>query len=501
MKYIKFAALTALAGLGLSACSGETTESSEGNKVSFALSTPEGVEFSSVTYDLDLQSGTQVKTGSIPVPKDDSVINGFIGALAAPADYSLTFAATGTYNGDPVTCSTASASTFSLTPGENEVLSPNPVLVCTVTTEIGQSIGNVTFTVDVEVEEFQVVVGALETFTVAPTTAAVDNVGGTCDWAPISIDVDDPADGVSITWGATPDGTFTWSTTNIDGTYNCSSPGSKTLRVTATYNSTSAFIDVPVICNNADCGVAPPTCGDGNIDTGLNEECDDSLEGCNDCLVTCGDGERYNPPTSSPAFGEAEQCDDGNLTNGDGCDSSCVVEPEFSCDAPLIECPAGSETCVDPNTDEANCGACGNACASGETCEAGVCEAGEIPLLEQCLTCIAGIPDIGQFNTDYCDSDPLCVATRNCVIESPSACYAPVPSDCFCGEGVAGDTCRAPSYTAVGACVDDIRAGSAAGLTNAQMLEEYYSFDSASGTAMNIVEYARTLGCAASCAL
>lgn len=28
------------------------------------------------------------------------------------------------------------------------------------------------------------------------------------------------------------------------------------------------------------------------------------------------------------------ECDDGNTTNGDGCDSSCKIEPGFSCKLP-----------------------------------------------------------------------------------------------------------------------------------------------------------------------
>src|SRR4051812_43741013 len=37
-----------------------------------------------------------------------------------------------------------------------------------------------------------------------------------------------------------------------------------------------------------------------------------------------------------------------------------------------VQCPTGrlvcNRTCVDPSTDTSNCGACGMACATGETC-------------------------------------------------------------------------------------------------------------------------------------
>ena len=36
----------------------------------------------------------------------------------------------------------------------------------------------------------------------------------------------------------------------------------------------------------------------------------------------CGDGFM---------FGDSDMCDDGNLANGDGCTSSCTIEPNFQC--------------------------------------------------------------------------------------------------------------------------------------------------------------------------
>lgn len=38
------------------------------------------------------------------------------------------------------------------------------------------------------------------------------------------------------------------------------------------------------------------------------------------CIDKCGDGKIYTHP-----------CDDGNLIDGDGCSSSCVVEPDYVC--------------------------------------------------------------------------------------------------------------------------------------------------------------------------
>jgi cysteine-rich repeat protein len=53
------------------------------------------------------------------------------------------------------------------------------------------------------------------------------------------------------------------------------------------------------------------------------------LFGCNE---TCGDGKRLY-----------EECDDGNLSPGDGCSPSCTVEPNFLCTGGTETTP---DTCV-----------------------------------------------------------------------------------------------------------------------------------------------------------
>jgi len=66
----------------------------------------------------------------------------------------------------------------------------------------------------------------------------------------------------------------------------------------------------------------PDPCGDGEFDAG--EECQDvgtcpSGQVCTHCQCNpvCGDGIAVNPP---------EECDDGNLMEGDGCSNQCLVE-------------------------------------------------------------------------------------------------------------------------------------------------------------------------------
>ncbi|GIV28719.1 MAG: hypothetical protein KatS3mg027_2533 [Bacteroidia bacterium] len=67
--------------------------------------------------------------------------------------------------------------------------------------------------------------------------------------------------------------------------------------------------------------IGPQVCGNGYLEP--PEECDDGNlvngDGCSDqCLLEqiCGDGIVQSP----------EECDDGNLVNGDGCSDQCLLE-------------------------------------------------------------------------------------------------------------------------------------------------------------------------------
>eukprot|EP00347_Sterkiella_histriomuscorum_P010294 403376857 len=51
---------------------------------------------------------------------------------------------------------------------------------------------------------------------------------------------------------------------------------------------------------------------------GMTDPTDDSIKGC---VEICGDGFNYG----------SFQCDDGNILNGDGCSSKCVIEDGFNC--------------------------------------------------------------------------------------------------------------------------------------------------------------------------
>jgi cysteine-rich repeat protein len=99
---------------------------------------------------------------------------------------------------------------------------------------------------------------------------------------------------------------------------------------------------VPDTCRR-DC--TEPRCGDGVVDPGDEEACDDGNlvdgDGCDtDCELSpgvCGNG------VVEPE--EDEECDDGNLVDGDGCDEDCALgDPVPHCGDGEID---GEEECDD----------------------------------------------------------------------------------------------------------------------------------------------------------
>ncbi len=102
---------------------------------------------------------------------------------------------------------------------------------------------------------------------------------------------------------------------------------------------------------SAESWLGGPVCGDGVVE--LGEDCDDgnlvdgdgcdsncTLTGCGNSVVTAG-----------------EQCDDGNTAGGDCCSATCQLEADGS-------------PCSD-----------GNACSFGDICTAGLCSGDSSPLL------------------------------------------------------------------------------------------------------------------------
>ena len=115
------------------------------------------------------------------------------------------------------------------------------------------------------------------------------------------------------------------------------------------------------------CAVRADTCGDWMLrPTEGGERCDDGNvtdgDGCdgNCTLTACGNG----------ITTAGEQCDDGNATNGDGCDGNCLVS---RCGNGIV---ARAESCDDGNTDD------GDGC--DHTCVPTGCGNGVVTGGEQC---------------------------------------------------------------------------------------------------------------------
>jgi fibro-slime domain-containing protein len=94
----------------------------------------------------------------------------------------------------------------------------------------------------------------------------------------------------------------------------------------------------------------PTRCGDGIVQ-GL-EQCDDWVEddgeedlpfdGCYQCRKepSCSGGLCESFCGDGVIFGVGEECDDGNTRNGDGCSSTCKLEPGFVCTEEVEDLPS-----------------------------------------------------------------------------------------------------------------------------------------------------------------
>ncbi|MBN2724920.1 MAG: DUF4215 domain-containing protein, partial [Deltaproteobacteria bacterium] len=128
------------------------------------------------------------------------------------------------------------------------------------------------------------------------------------------------------------------------------------------------------ICTGTGPGSCSPDCGDGLIVTG--ETCDGTnFDGdtCNDygytggtltCTNSCTTIDDSNCSSSCPNSQREtdEECDDGNSVDGDGCDSGCNEEPNWTCTNTLL----AQSTCTCDNDD---------ACDPGYECDGSGCVA------------------------------------------------------------------------------------------------------------------------------
>jgi cysteine-rich repeat protein len=160
------------------------------------------------------------------------------------------------------------------------------------------------------------------------------------------------------------------------------------------------------------------------------------------CEVSrCGDGFRD--------VGAGEFCDDGNTTDGDGCDATCTVSCEADADCDNGAMCDGTESC-DPSSRRCKAG---SPLANGTACDADSSGATrDVCLVSQCQrsACGDGFADVGageacdDGNTtagDGCSAD--CTSNETCgngVVDTLGMLAAEACDD---GNTVAGDTCSA----------------------------------------------------------
>jgi cysteine-rich repeat protein/YD repeat-containing protein len=183
---------------------------------------------------------------------------------------------------------------------------------------------------------------------------------------------------------------------------------------------------------------ASSTCGNGTLEAG--ETCDDanvtSGDGCSSiCQIEPGFAcvRISSPEHSPPQFslcepfecgdgfladlslqgGPAEQCDDGNVADGDGCSSTCTVEAGFTCTT--IASPQPHSVCAAT----ASCG--NNVIDAGEECDDGNLVDGD-----------------GCSSTCHAEAGFTCLT-----VELPQPHSECTPTPAVCGNGLleAGEAC------------------------------------------------------------
>ncbi len=181
-------------------------------------------------------------------------------------------------------------------------------------------------------------------------------------------------------------------------------------------------------CGNA-CGADETCCGGSCVDTRM------SAGHCGACAVDGG-----------ATCGSSEVCCNGTCADALSC-GTCMDD----CGAMGRDCCRGA--CVDYQTDESHCGACGNACAAGQICCGGACVGSDASHCGQsCDTCTAG-------SELCCAGSCVAVDNTNC-----NACGVTCGTGQCCGAGcvdlqtdrnncgTCGEVCPASQVCSRGEC-------------------------------------------------
>jgi hypothetical protein len=189
------------------------------------------------------------------------------------------------------------------------------------------------------------------------------------------------------------------------------------------------------------CSSTPPSATCSASQTACGSACavlatDDAH--CGTCDKACASGESCAASACYPHACGMTTCDPGAVCVSNACvDKSCVgviCPAPQSCGAGTCVCAAPALTCggacVDPQTDVANCGACGKACDASELCAKGACYP------KDCA---------GQ----VCGPSQVCDQNR-CVDRACAGVICPGAETC--ANGTCG--CNGASSTCAQACVD-----------------------------------------------
>ena len=208
--------------------------------------------------------------------------------------------------------------------------------------------------------------------------------------------------------------------------------------IVGTYRYNSAYLF------GVDDDCTPQICGDGLI-VGA-EECDDADTDDGDgCSAVCTGESGYEcvgePSVCTPICGDGfilgdEECDDAGTEPGDGCSAACALESGYECTGEPSVCQtvcgdgliAGEEECDDGDTGG------GDGCSATCTAEDGWICTGEP---SACASiCGDGIV-VGAEQCDDADADGGDGCSASCTVETGWSCFGQ-PSACsgICGDGL-----------------------------------------------------------------
>lgn len=165
------------------------------------------------------------------------------------------------------------------------------------------------------------------------------------------------------------------------------------------------------------------------------------------CDAVPGPSDPTGPPAQSNtiACGGAQVNPQTDEANCGACGRACplgarCLEGECFCPAGTSRCP-GIDRCVELLTDPANCAACGNRCGPGQTCTDGRCQTAA------CATAnTSGVCAQTPVGLSCTSTNPDCICAMGA--DGGTACVIPVPvslfpcrtnADCIAECGCAGD--------------------------------------------------------------